>query len=162
MASDFSTNITIKGSPSDIRKALKMLNNFQNGEYYFESMFFSAGKYKEMSLLDFPDSKISEINANKAEIDACGPFGEYPEEAPVFQDLADEIPDAYFSGMIEGFDGLGSYYITKGVLSDGTLTVYFKTVDEEDVYKLEEDDEIDDNIEWDDKMVHSVKTVVLK
>ena len=140
MKEEFNTSITINGKPSDIRKALKMLTEEQ-AKYHF----------KNLRLPKFPN--IDEVNVDRIDIKANGPYCE--ETQTFFTDLAWKIPDAYFSGIIEGFDSLGKYHITKGILSEGMLKVFRKTGDKADC--LNEDNVTD----WDDKTIHSVKTIIL-
>ena len=147
MAADFNTEILIKGTNEELLAMVMVLKKYvtekheqYNKEHncaYLESVYINGRD----SLSMITDEQIKEIvqsSNGTINVEAMGPYGIFGFlwEVPLFENMAEVAPNAYFEGLMSGFNP-GGDQAQKGVLENKKLHIFRKYPD--DFY--DEDDE---------------------
>ena len=140
MQAEYSTSISVSGSPEEVKSVLEVLKKLEAKEYDVYLVWIKLKKEKQnIKLEDLKEeSSIDSFIANTngpIDIDAYGPWGRYQRlaDAKIFEKIAEAAPGASFYGKTEG----GTSYTTEnieGELKNGILHLesFFKDNEESD------------------------------
>ena len=141
MAADFNTEILMKGTKEELLAMAMVLKKYateMHEQYikehncaYLESVYINGRN----SVSEITDDQLNEIIENSngtINVEAMGPYGVFGllEDVRLFADMAEASPNAYFEGLMSGFNP-GGDQAQKGVLQNKKLHVYTKYPDDD-------------------------------
>ena len=149
MSADLNTEITLRGNKEELLAMLKVLRGFATDSLeqyqnhrdcaYLEDVEASS-EADTCDLADATDDELVEFLAeagNELEINSAGPWGAFfdPSDIGLFESLAESAPNAYFTGLIEGFV-TGADVSHTAELNAGILSLTSSMVCDDDVPNL--------------------------
>lgn len=166
MAADFNTEILMKGTDEELLNMIKVLKRYETDMYnqykekrdceYIMSVRINGDKSLE-SLSDDDLKDVVQNSQRTVKVTAEGPYGVFGllEEVCLFEDMAVAAPNAYFNGLMFGFNA-GGEQAKRGEMENECLHLYID-YPKDDFYDEEEHNEMIDT-EWDAEQIYSPVT----
>lgn len=146
MSADLNTEITVRGNKEELLAILKVLRSFETDNHeqyrnnrdcaYLEGVEANC-EADSCDVADATDDELVEFleeAGNELEINSAGPWGAFfdPSDIGLFERLAEAAPNAYFTGLIEGFV-TGADVLHTAELNAGILSLSSSMVNDEDL-----------------------------